>query len=137
MSWFAAEASCESHGPRVNLVSIHSQAENDLVDSRSTGTKWIGLTDHNKTPKAFNWIDDSNYGGSEFTNWARGNPKQVTANGDCGVMGIDGKWLDEPCEPPLYSGKKTGKQKAFTCKSPGKKNNFVAVQEESQMLSTV
>ena len=111
MSWFAAEANCESHGARVYLMSIPSQAENDLVDSRSTGTKWIGLTDHNKTPKAFNWIDDSNYGGSEFTNWARGNPKQVTANGDCGVMGIDENGSTTPVNPPSTVVRRLGSKK--------------------------
>eukprot|EP00746_Dinoflagellata_sp_MGD_P004126 gnl/MRDRNA2_/MRDRNA2_107984_c0_seq1.p1 gnl/MRDRNA2_/MRDRNA2_107984_c0~~gnl/MRDRNA2_/MRDRNA2_107984_c0_seq1.p1 ORF type:complete len:303 (-),score=70.58 gnl/MRDRNA2_/MRDRNA2_107984_c0_seq1:59-967(-) len=65
-TWFEAEKSCREHDS--NLVSIHSEAENQFVFQLTGGlTAWIGYTDLDKDTH-YQWSDSTQ---DDFTNWAK------------------------------------------------------------------
>ncbi|KAL9983773.1 hypothetical protein ACROYT_G005997 [Oculina patagonica] len=116
-SWFSAEGVCRDHGETVHLTSIHSQQENDFINSLSSGEEeqWIGLTNHNSG--AFKWIDRSAIG--KFKHWAAGEPNQATVDEDCGAMKPDGTWIDVACRKQRLGGDTPFDRRAFTCKASG------------------
>ena len=117
-SWFSAESVCREHGETVHLVSIHSQKENDFINSLSSGEEeqWIGLTNHNS--KTFKWIDRSAFG--TFKHWAVGEPNQATIDEDCGAMKPGGTWIDVACRKQRLDRETSFDRRAFTCKTSGK-----------------
>lgn len=100
------------------MASIHSQDENNFVNSLSSGKEeqWIGLTNHNSG--AWKWIDKSAL--RKYKNWAAGEPNQATIDEDCGAMRPDGTWIDVACRKQRLDSDKPFDRRAFTCKTSGK-----------------
>lgn len=119
-SWFSAEGLCRHYGQDVHLTSIHTQKENEFIQSLSSHKEeqWIGLTTHNNKDSSFKWIDRSPLG--HYTNWAKGEPSKATIDEDCGAMTNEGKWIDVACRKQRLKGDKPFDQRAFTCKTSGK-----------------
>lgn len=102
-----AQADCEQQGG--NLVSIHSQEEQDamLQAASALGSArdfWIGLTDANDESN-FVWTDGSPV---DYTNWGGGEPNDSN-NEDCAQLTSWGGWNDLNCE---------GWSLAYVCKTP-------------------
>lgn len=96
LSFFEAEVYCELHGG--HLVSIHSQAENNLVHNLCDSAQqdcWIGLT---SSENAYQWVDRS---AVTYTNWHPGEPDNWNNIEKCAKMLSqyhDGAWSDQSCD---------------------------------------
>jgi len=90
-TWSAAQAQCRARG--MELVSIHSQEENDFILDLTDGiTTWLGLTD-TAVEGIFEWTDGS---ALDFQNWYTGQPN----GGNCVFMSggsWEGEWADDEC----------------------------------------
>ncbi|CAJ0922820.1 unnamed protein product, partial [Mesorhabditis belari] len=90
MTFDEVEAYCANR--KSQLVSIHSQEENDFVwglakDVNSMWGFWIGLKKIPRRRQPFEWTDGSSV---DFTNWNEGRPGSSTHT----YLGSgDGKWL--------------------------------------------
>lgn len=99
MTWADAELHCVSQ--KANLVSIHSQAENNFVQSliqifnHQQGLTWIGLSDAQKEG-GWMWSDGCPV---NFLYWARGQPDNAGGNENCGETnwGTERKWNERGC----------------------------------------
>ncbi|XP_034561087.1 lactose-binding lectin l-2-like [Notolabrus celidotus] len=94
MTWADAELHCLSQG--ANLVSIHSQAENDFVKTliknfdHAQGWTWIGLSDIHKEGR-WMWSDGCL---ARFFFWGAGEPNNL-GNEDC--VHTSHRWNDCAC----------------------------------------
>ncbi|XP_048247369.1 C-type mannose receptor 2-like isoform X2 [Haliotis rufescens] len=107
--WDDARASCLSIG--ADLISIHSQAENDFVYENIT-RNWIaiGATDAAEEG-TFLWTDGSPM---DYTNWQRGDPNNARGVEDCVFMQPSDKrmgWNDGLCSSDMTA--------AFICYQEG------------------
>ncbi|XP_077351590.1 galactose-specific lectin nattectin-like [Festucalex cinctus] len=100
-----AETICNILGG--NLVSIHSDLENEVVrhlilaGAGSFQLSWIGLYDRIEEGD-FLWTDGSPF---DFNDWASGRPR-VNTNRGCTEINFQGEfWNDRPC----------GRQRSFVC----------------------
>ncbi|KAM6975835.1 uncharacterized protein LKV04_015092 [Tautogolabrus adspersus] len=97
-SWGAANEDCVSRG--ANLVSIHSQEEEEFLALYSKGTsKWIGLK-HNPTEGGYSWSDGTPL---SHTNWGPGEPNNHEGREECVEMvsstnGTISWWNDLNCD---------------------------------------
>ncbi|XP_061732556.1 macrophage mannose receptor 1 isoform X2 [Nerophis ophidion] len=97
-SWGAAREDCMSRG--ANLVSIHSQEEEQFLSLYSKGSsKWIGLR-HNPTQGGYSWSDSS---ALSHTNWGPGEPNNHENREECVEMvsttnGTYSWWNDLNCD---------------------------------------
>ncbi|XP_041665326.1 lactose-binding lectin l-2-like [Cheilinus undulatus] len=99
MAWADAEIHCVSE--KANLVSIHSQGEQNFIKSLvrnfdpSERTTWIGLSDVHKEGNWL-WSDGS---AVDFDFWHTGQPDNYQDTEDCADMnwGPQLKWNDVPC----------------------------------------
>ncbi|KAK1880806.1 Lactose-binding lectin l-2 [Dissostichus eleginoides] len=102
MDWSDAEFHCVSEG--ANLVSIHSQGEENFVKSLiknfdpAEGYTWIGLSDIPKEGR-WMWSDGS---AVNFVFWNSGQPDNA-GNEDCGHTNSLQKWNDFPCSKTIPS----------------------------------
>jgi len=87
LNWTSSQRECLRNGG--DLVSINSQAENDVVKNLVGGTAWIGYVAAPGTT-TFKWVDGSN---STFNGFAPGEPKNT---GECARTGVDG-WHADNC----------------------------------------
>lgn len=96
--WLGARDACRTL--QGQLVSIHSQEEQDFLAQRSSkfGT-WIGLRDLDLEGQ-FVWMDKNPL---DYSNWAPGEPNNQEPSEDCVVMGSSGKWNDVDCLSRLDS----------------------------------
>jgi hypothetical protein len=100
---YASAPKCETDvcGPRgAALVCIASAAENDEVSALlGDGEAWIGLNDGEREGE-WSWTQGC---GSEYTNWAEGEPNDFCSGEDCAmVYGSDGGlWNDQSCDYEL------------------------------------
>ncbi|XP_044179085.1 uncharacterized protein LOC114946811 isoform X1 [Acropora millepora] len=105
-TWTDARASCGSFGSNVDLVSIHSLAENAFVANavlkNSAFAAWIGLSDRGVL-YGYAWSDKSPV---KFTRWNPQQPDSHFGQQPCVEMYSTGEWADTGC----YSVKK------FICK---------------------
>lgn len=98
-TWIGAFASAISMGPKSNLVSITSAAENifvqNLLLTTSANSAWIGGIQSPFAPapdEGWNWTDGERFG---FTNWAAGEPNDIVPGGEFFLeMGRFGQWND-------------------------------------------
>ncbi|XP_033972669.1 lactose-binding lectin l-2-like [Trematomus bernacchii] len=98
-TWADAEFHCVSEG--ANLVSIHSQEEQEFVKSLiknfdpTEGYTWIGLSDIHKEG-SWMWSDGS---AAKFFFWNSGEPNNAGRKEDCvhTNYGPVKKWNDWPC----------------------------------------
>ncbi|XP_019206636.1 galactose-specific lectin nattectin isoform X6 [Oreochromis niloticus] len=105
MSWADAELYCVSQ--RANLVSIHSEEEEEFVKSLiknfdlAEGWTWIGLSDIHKEG-SWMWSDGS---AVNFTYWHAGQPDNYATNEHCGNTNVfeAKKWNDHQCSLNLAS----------------------------------
>ncbi|XP_059205976.1 lactose-binding lectin l-2-like [Centropristis striata] len=103
MSWADAELHCLSQ--RANLVSIHSQGEQNFVKSLTEnfdpakGYTWIGLTDIHKEGR-WMWSEGCVV---KYVFWNTGQPDNGGGEEHCGHInhGADLKWNDIPCSRTL------------------------------------
>lgn len=97
-SWEGAYEDCVARG--ANLVSIHSQTEEELLAMYSKGSsKWIGLK-HNPTEGGYSWSDGS---ALSHTNWGVGEPNNHDGREECVEMvsstnGTFSWWNDLNCD---------------------------------------
>ncbi|XP_041823303.1 ladderlectin-like [Melanotaenia boesemani] len=99
MTWADAELHCVSQG--ANLVSIHSQKEEDFVKlliknfDPAQGVNWIGLTDAQQEGAWF-WSDGSKV---NFKFWNKGQPNNYGGHEKCGHTNWDTSkgWNDAKC----------------------------------------
>ncbi|KAK7929017.1 hypothetical protein WMY93_005412 [Mugilogobius chulae] len=98
MSWIDAEIFCLSQGS--NLVSIHSQEEQEFVKSLignfdpTRSRTWTGLRDKDKD-HFFMWTDGCPL---QFENWQDGEPNNHGGHEHCvDVNGVDMLWNDITC----------------------------------------
>ena len=96
-SWTDALAACQKLGPHWSLAMIGNKADNDAVAALiGTDHAWIGFTDHDAESK-WQWIG----GDSTYTNWRKGEPNNVGANGeDCAMIygkQYDNQWISTRC----------------------------------------
>ncbi|XP_039876758.1 lactose-binding lectin l-2-like [Simochromis diagramma] len=99
MSWADAELYCVSQ--RANLVSIHSQEEEEFVKSlienfdHAERWTWIGLSDLHKEGR-WMWSDGC---AVSFVYWSAGQPDNYEGAEHCGHNNCDTnkKWNDVPC----------------------------------------
>ena len=89
VNWYGAKSGCESSGGW--LVTIHSAAENSLVDGLYGGNKWIGFNDI-ASEGTWVWL----YGTSSYSNWASGEPNNLNDE-DCTEQYSGGSWNDLRC----------------------------------------
>ncbi|XP_072036497.1 low affinity immunoglobulin epsilon Fc receptor-like [Amphiura filiformis] len=87
-----AVSMCESMG--TILTSIHTQAENDFVQSMKIGIEaWIGL--HDRTQEGvFEWLDETQ---TSYFRWSTYQPNNANGGQDCVNMLYTGGWADQPC----------------------------------------
>ncbi|XP_047425524.1 macrophage mannose receptor 1 [Mugil cephalus] len=97
-SWQTAHQDCVARG--ANLVSIHSQEEEEFLSLYTKGTsKWIGLK-HNPTEGGYSWSDGTPV---SHTNWGPGEPNNHDDREDCVEMvsnfnGTFSWWNDLNCD---------------------------------------
>ncbi|KAF3849178.1 hypothetical protein F7725_015675 [Dissostichus mawsoni] len=97
-SWEAALEDCVSRG--ANLVSIHTQEEEEFLALYSKGTsKWIGLK-HNPAEGGHSWSDGTPL---SHTNWGHGEPNNHEGREECVEMvsstnGTFSEWNDLNCD---------------------------------------
>lgn len=99
MTWVDAELRCVAEGG--NLVSIHSQEENDFVTALIQnfdplqGYTWIGLYDAQKEG-AWMWSDRSAF---SFEAWEAGEPNNNNGSEDCVQTNFKkpSEWNDSIC----------------------------------------
>ncbi|XP_061589669.1 macrophage mannose receptor 1 [Cololabis saira] len=97
-SWGAANEDCISRG--ANLVSIHSQEEEEFLSLYSkASSKWIGLK-HNPTEGGYSWSDGTPL---SHTNWGYGEPNNHEGREECVEMvssnnGTHSWWNDLNCD---------------------------------------
>ena len=85
-----------------HLVTVSDAAENsalqDLQQSATVGTAWIGFTD-SASEGTFVWLSAET---PSYTNWRSGEPNNAGQAGeDCASLIEDGGWNDVNCENPL------------------------------------
>ncbi|XP_062292424.1 lactose-binding lectin l-2-like [Scomber scombrus] len=98
MTWADAELYCVSE--KANLVAIHSQEENNFIQSLirnfdpAQGNTWIGLSDIHKEGR-WMWSDGS---AVNFVFWNKGEPSNHGGKEHCTHnFGSASKWNDAPC----------------------------------------
>ncbi|XP_033951501.2 uncharacterized protein [Pseudochaenichthys georgianus] len=97
-SWGAALEDCVSRG--ANLVSLHTQEEEEFLALYSKGTsKWIGLK-HNPAEGGYSWSDGTPL---SHTNWGHGEPNNHEGREECVEMvsstnGTFSEWNDLNCD---------------------------------------
>ncbi|CAK6949579.1 lactose-binding lectin l-2-like [Scomber scombrus] len=99
MNWADAELYCVSE--KANLVSIHSQEEQNFVKSlinnfdHAEGRTWIGLSDKQKE-ETWMWSDGC---AVDFVFWYSGEPNNIGGNENCvhNNHEEDEKWNDVEC----------------------------------------
>ena len=62
--WQSAQDICQAGSPSANLLSIHSQEDNDFNQRVSKESIWIGLQIESK--EEFHWVDKTPV---DYTNW--------------------------------------------------------------------
>ncbi len=93
-TWYNAKSGCESSGGW--LVTIHSSAENTLVNALFGADKWIGLNDLS-TEGTYTWL----YGSSSYYSWATNEPNNYNGGEDCIGQYAGGTWNDFSCTSTL------------------------------------
>ncbi len=98
-TWEVSQLFCKQH--QSNLVSVHSQLENNFLTELSSGQEaWIGLTDVS-SEGMFDFVDGT---ALQYTNWdlILGEPNNLDDE-DCVILSFiyDGKWTDIDCLSPV------------------------------------
>ncbi|XP_033980591.1 lactose-binding lectin l-2-like [Trematomus bernacchii] len=102
-TWAAAELQCLSQG--ANLVSIHSQAEQEFVRSLiknfdpAEGNTWIGLSDVHQEG-SWMWSDGC---AAKFFFWYAGQPDNTGGLEHCVHPNSGQKWNDRQCSNTIPS----------------------------------
>ncbi|XP_042365609.1 macrophage mannose receptor 1 [Plectropomus leopardus] len=97
-SWGAAREDCIARG--ADLISIHTQQEEEFVSLYSkASSKWIGLK-HNPTEGGYSWSDGTPL---SHTNWGSGEPNNHEGREECVEMvsstnGTISWWNDLNCD---------------------------------------
>ena len=93
-SWVDSETFCNSLGPTCHLASIHTLAENTLIENKISSNAWIG-SNRETTVSYFVNIDGTS---TDYTNWNDYEPNNSGGQEECTVMyEKDGKWNDASC----------------------------------------
>jgi Lectin C-type domain len=97
-TWIDARMACAALGPRTQLVTLNSQAENDRVNTLlGANESWIGFDD-SMVEGNFVWVTGE---ATLYTNWAPGEPNNGGSSGeDCALTnraGQLGRWDDRDC----------------------------------------
>ena len=83
---------------QANLVSIHSEGENQFVLGLNGGRDWPWLGGRREPGNRDNWVwsDGTPWG---YTNWGIGEPNDLRGVEDCVELGIRNIWYwnDQPC----------------------------------------
>ena len=89
LTWQQAQAQAQANGG--HLATIPNAQTNTLLDNAlSTGSAYIGFTDE-VVEGTFRWVDGSPV---TYTNWQSGEPNNVGAGEDYGVLTANGAWFD-------------------------------------------
>ena len=99
--WQSAQDMCQERSPYANLLSIHSQSDNDFVQRVSNTNPWIGLQIDSQDD--YHWLDDSVV---DFTNWKNNEPNNIDTEKCTALSHGNGKWTSEDCQ----------KDKSFICR---------------------
>ena len=95
MSFDEANEYCAKRtDPPMQMISIHSAAENEKVKEACGGIGcWLGLEVHDSSHKNWMWTDQS---GSlqDYSNWHPGEPNNLRGHEDVAYMAPDGQWAD-------------------------------------------
>lgn len=99
MTWSNARNWCDDQG--LNLLSVHSDADNDAATAACPGQCWIGLNCFERTWGEWEWVEGSSV---DYTNWRDGQPNQSQYFPDrhC-VMTSDGDWWGYECDDTHYA----------------------------------
>jgi hypothetical protein len=79
---------------KAHLVTITSSGEQAVVESISSGDRWIGLARFDGSP-GFRWLNAEPV---TYTRWASGEPN---GSGYCARLRADGTWADYSCSTNL------------------------------------
>ncbi|XP_060038229.1 low affinity immunoglobulin epsilon Fc receptor [Erinaceus europaeus] len=94
--WIQARQACRQL--QGQLVSIHSQAEQDFLTKRASRTgSWIGLRDLD-VEGDFIWMDEQPL---NYSNWRPGEPNNASPGEHCVMMQGSGQWNDASCRSLL------------------------------------
>ncbi|XP_037360593.1 low affinity immunoglobulin epsilon Fc receptor [Talpa occidentalis] len=90
--WFQARIECRNL--QGQLVSIHSQEEQDFLTRHASRTEsWIGLRDLDVEGE-FVWMDGTT---PDYSNWRPGEPNNGGQGENCVMMQGSGQWNDAYC----------------------------------------
>ena len=106
LTWAEARAECQALG--ADLASIHSSAEQAVVEAAVIGQQaaWIGLNDL-AVEGVFEWCDGTDV---DYEHWWDVAPDDWLGKEDCGtVLVSDGLWNDHDC---------SGGRGAYVCRTP-------------------
>uniref|UniRef100_H3ADV2 C-type lectin domain-containing protein n=1 Tax=Latimeria chalumnae TaxID=7897 RepID=H3ADV2_LATCH len=102
MSFYSAEAECQTYGHGVHLASIMNDAEANIITAKlrergAFDSVWIGLYDPEERRK-WQWIDGSM---NIYTKWYSGEPNNLRSEEYCAQLFSPGGlayWNDENCD---------------------------------------
>lgn len=104
MTWNDARAWCENQ--ELQMVSIHSDADNGVAFEACPGNCWIGLNsigNDGSHSDAFEWTDGSQ---RDYTHWKSGQPDDNYGQGnpdeDCACLYAGDQWFDGDCDYPYF-----------------------------------
>ena len=121
LSWDDANAACLAKG--LQLASVHSEAENDLLVTAAAGNQvWIGGTD---AYSEGTWAWSPSNTPVSYTNWNTGQPDNDKGNEHCLQIYNDqaynsdaiGKWNDQNCNHKQKYVCQPNKSYTFTTKA--------------------
>jgi len=97
LNWHDANDAC--HAEDAELVSIHSQDEQDFLNGIGSERWWIGLCDKTEED-VFVWSDSTPF--TFMDSWYAGQPNDLNPGQDC-VEHVVGGWNDVHCTAEMHS----------------------------------
>ena len=97
----AAQDKCQEGNPKGNLVSIHSERDNNIIKYVTEHDVWIGLKINSKDN--YEWLDGSLV---DYQAWKDGEPNNVETEQCTSQSQKDGNWYSDNCD----------ESKSFTCR---------------------